>query len=223
VLGGPRESDVNVAILEQRKSAVEPSLRLALELLLGFEHERQARLRARMQRQLRKIDLQEIDRCLSPPPGRRGEGRWLLPLHRFAARHIDPARRSVERLWDRASARPSEQNLHTLRIALKKLRYTLEILSPALVARRRASTLSRLRSLQDGLGNLNDLTVLRRQVVERRRSFDALALPGLSGALRSVDGYLSEEIRARRAAVVARLREERERGFLEGLSSGLLR
>jgi CHAD domain-containing protein len=223
VLGRPRESDVNVAILENRLPGARPPLAPAIELMLGFEHERRTAARAKMLRRLEKIDLDEIGRRLSPAPRRPAEGRWLLPLDRFAAQQIELARAELEKLWARASERPSDENLHALRIAVKKFRYLVEILAPALVPRRRGPALARLRSLQDLLGDLHDLSVLHREIADRRRFFESFSLSSVSSALKELEVSIAKEIRAGRAAAAARLRGAPDTRFLSSLSAGLVR
>lgn len=53
---------------------------------------------------------------------------------------------------------------HELRIAVKKLRYGIEFLAPALPEKRVARTSAVLKNLQDSLGHLNDLDVAERTI-----------------------------------------------------------
>jgi CHAD domain-containing protein len=58
-------------------------------------------------------------------------------------------------------AKQSEEERHQLRIALKKLRYTAELLSDLYQPATTAAFIRRLKQLQDDLGDLNDVRVAR--------------------------------------------------------------
>lgn len=77
-----------------------------------------------------------------------------------------------------AAANSSDRNeLHTLRIAAKKLRYTLELLDP----KGAAPLLKKLRTVQGELGDMNDAFVAREYL---------LALPSLSARARPIPAKL---------------------------------
>jgi inorganic triphosphatase YgiF len=87
------------------------------------------------------------------------------PIAGFATRLLDQ-RRKVAQGRSRGFAKQSPPQRHRLRIALKKLRYTTELLAglydPAKVNR----FTRRLKRLQDDLGDANDLRVARDIVVQ---------------------------------------------------------
>jgi CHAD domain-containing protein len=75
----------------------------------------------------------------------------------------DQMEKNLERVsenWRRYRQSRSSSDLHGLRISLKKLRYNLEIQS-ACLGRADEERVGRLKSLQDGLGYIHDLHVLR--------------------------------------------------------------
>jgi len=102
-----------------------------------------------------------------------GLGAWLageswaslLPLDRARAQRqpvTDYASTALERRWRKVRARgrrlshlePAE--LHRLRIAVKKLRYTAMFFAPLFPERGTRATLRNLEALQDALGGIND-------------------------------------------------------------------
>ena len=105
--------------------------------------------------------------------------------------------RTAERMLDRQAARvkkrgavarnQEEGDLHRLRIALKKLRYTAEFFAPLFPRRRVKRYLRKLRGLQNYLGDLNDVANVRSVVSgllrEKSRKEDDNALRYAAGAM----------------------------------------
>lgn len=89
-------------------------------------------------------------------------------LPRTAKRMLD---RQVTRVKKRGrTARSHEEgDLHRLRIALKKLRYTAEFLAPLYPRRKVRHYLEQLRGLQNHLGDLNDVANVRAVVADLLR------------------------------------------------------
>ena len=83
-----------------------------------------------------------------------------LKLPRTARRILN---RQVRRVKKRAKVAKSrkEADLHHLRIALKKLRYTAEFFAPLYPRRAAGRYLKELRGLQNHLGDLNDVANVR--------------------------------------------------------------
>ena len=98
------------------------------------------------------------------------DGKWLKQsrpgddrtVREFAARLFDRRTRKARKKARRAGELDARQR-HKLRIAIKKLRYSLYFFESVFGRRRRAKALSRykkyLKDLQDSLGALNDITV----------------------------------------------------------------
>lgn len=84
----------------------------------------------------------------------------LRRLPKTAARMLD---RQVKRAARRGKAARSrdEGDLHRLRIALKKLRYTAELFAPLYSRRKVKRYLDKVRALQNHLGALNDIANVR--------------------------------------------------------------
>lgn len=89
-----------------------------------------------------------------------------LPARKVSARiraRIAARRARLSQAVRRAGAIYDIDKLHAVRLAVKKLRYTLEIADEAF-GRRRAREISRLRASQSLLGELHDLQVLERHL-----------------------------------------------------------
>lgn len=80
------------------------------------------------------------------------------PIGPVAARVLERRRRVAKRRG-KGFARQSPEQRHRLRIALKKLRYSLELLAPLYAAAEIEGFGKRLKRLQDELGDANDLRV----------------------------------------------------------------
>jgi CHAD domain-containing protein len=81
-------------------------------------------------------------------------------LPRTAARILERQARRVEKRG-RAARGGEEADLHRLRIALKKLRYSSEFFAPLYPAKQVKAYLARVRCLQEELGHLNDVANVR--------------------------------------------------------------
>jgi len=91
--------------------------------------------------------------------------------------------RVAKRLLDRQQARAlkrgkkardgDEANLHSLRIALKKLRYTAEFLAPLYPRRKVKHYVRELRALQEHLGAINDIAHVRATIAKLLRETEA--------------------------------------------------
>lgn len=80
-----------------------------------------------------------------------------LPIGDFAQQQLSRYARQAKKQAARHRTFSAEER-HQLRIALKRLRYTLEFLTPLLRAKRLPAYLAALAQLQDELGLLNDLS-----------------------------------------------------------------
>jgi triphosphatase len=107
-------------------------------------------------------------------------------LPRTARRMLDRQVRRV-RKRGRTAANREEGDMHRLRIALKKLRYTAEFFAPLYPKREVARYLKTLRVLQTRLGDLNDVANVRRVVGEllrdKSRKDDECAMRYAAGAM----------------------------------------
>ena len=159
-LGRTREMDVHGHLLE----AMEPELAhapgpasAALEYALEQLDTHKERARLAMAKDLDKLSLKRLDQLLVVPtlsdpfaPGNPGAEVWdcLAP---WVERAFEPMAGLLEREDGTA--------LHELRIDVKRLRYTLEILAPAFVVEP-LEPLKLLKGLQGALGDHHDLATL---------------------------------------------------------------
>ena len=94
-----------------------------------------------------------------------------VPLGAVAAGILDRRRRAV-RKHSRRFARLTPTERHRLRIAVKKLRYTVELLGNLYDPGDLRRYTARLKRVQEDLGNANDLRVAYGLVVELSRQAD---------------------------------------------------
>ncbi len=80
-----------------------------------------------------------------------------IDLQEFASERLRRLRRKVRRLAQAARIE-NPASLHAMRIGVKRLRYALEFFSPLAHRRSLQRALNQLASMQDVLGQLNDLT-----------------------------------------------------------------
>jgi CHAD domain-containing protein len=207
VVGGLRDLDVLVALLEQRAAAAMSDLeRASLEHLLETLDERRSLAAARAETRLRKLDLdalselvrsagREVLAGLAPEAAQRAYARTLLERLILAAAEQEPPRDGVEHA----------EQLHALRIAIKQLRYALEFLEPVLGGHF-ATLYARAEALQELLGMHHDFTVLGQIVMERSQHLAVRSRPALAVGLQRAGAALLVE----RQAVLARFES---RGF----------
>ncbi len=163
--GGLREWDVSTTQTLAPVCSRQPDNDGLSELLAASEKER-ARYRAGVVRKLRSQDYQRFllrfgalmfgDYWHEPPdaPG--------TALADFAVQNLDKRRRQAHKLGKiLATADPGQ--LHRLRIACKKLRYSSEMFGSLFEATGVKPDVDALSELQDILGVLNDLAVAHRR------------------------------------------------------------
>lgn len=160
-LGPVRELDVTLGLIV-RLLHDEPSLDAALETIRVRLMERRLRRRARLLRNIDELDIAAIlarVRALSIHGASRAAPR-RTPFDRLEIRRRMAARASrLGRAVDRAGALYAPEALHAVRIAVKKLRYSLELGRAArIVGAARAAT--QLRRYQDLLGEWHDWQML---------------------------------------------------------------
>jgi triphosphatase len=95
----------------------------------------------------------------------RGADDGSEPASVFARRVLN-RRLGKIRARTKAVEEASMEDLHELRIAIKKVRYGFEFFHSLLPPKRAARTARLLKTLQDSLGHLNDLEVAKRTIAE---------------------------------------------------------
>lgn len=161
-LGPVRELDVTLGLVV-RLLHDEPSLDAALETIRVRLMERRLRRRARLLRDIDDLDIAAILARVRAPSVHHGASRAAAgraPLDRVEIRRRMATRATrLGQAVDRAGALYAPEALHAVRIAVKKLRYSLELGRAArIVGAARAAT--QLRRYQDLLGEWHDWQML---------------------------------------------------------------
>jgi CHAD domain-containing protein len=191
ILGIPREMDVNVASLQAYKPKRSQLGRTSHEYLLEVFEFEQARRRERMLKAFDKLDLKTLEVALVQyARSASDKSPELSLLHDFPQdaeinAFLDQA---VQGLDEKAApilgfqstpelAGASDEEVHRLRISVKKYRYCLEILGP-LFPDQLEKGIDLAKKLQEILGQIHDLAVLighlnthRLHLIEKNRSF----------------------------------------------------
>ncbi len=193
-LGHVRELDVMLALINELRHAhsehTDALTRLAAVAAKGRDETRKdlaERLpKENLERVARKLDhvvqtlrRSENDRADQRRPGRARSAAWAID-----ARVARRAERLREALNDSTAVYLPER-LHDVRIAIKKLRYALE-LSGSLGHENRAPALRTLKRAQDILGRMHDLQVL----IDRVREVQASLMPANLGVWRRMDALV---------------------------------
>ena len=160
-LGPVRDLDVALQILDEIEKSGEASRSAVTRLRQTVERERQL-LRADMKRRLEDCDLDKL-RKRALGAARRSAGakalrrdpQRLVRAQQRAARRGERLRAAIET----ATGLYLPDRLHEVRIAVKKLRYALELVRE-LSGSRATAKLRTLKNTQDLLGRMRDLEVL---------------------------------------------------------------
>jgi len=189
--GPVRDLDVLLELLRDEHARLDGPDRDACErLLVSVETEREA-ARQRLLDALRGESYRVALTRLRLPP-RMADDAGAVPLERIVRKVLDDLVRAVDRL----GKHPGEDDLHRLRIALKRTRYAVELAAPSGRAGRRF--VEDAKALQALLGEYQDAVVAE----ERLR---ALAVGDARTAASFVAGRLVERQRVRRARLAKRL------------------
>jgi CHAD domain-containing protein len=162
-LGPVRELDVALTLLNTRAAGQPAPAAMALRAHLterrraAFEHLREACDPGRARRLLSRLADLVRDRDLA---SRRGHGGLPSRERRRLARGVIDRARDLGTAVADAGAILIVERVHAVRIAAKRLRYALELTGELRLART-AALVSSLRAMQDVLGKLHDLDVLR--------------------------------------------------------------
>jgi CHAD domain-containing protein len=186
-LGPVREIDVALALLDEvakrHPKVPAPAIAAVRERLQQERAQRQKDMIARLER----VKLEKLTRRVRELGAAIGDSADDAAWHEALADRLRSRSRRLRQAIAGAGALYSPERLHVVRIAIKKLRYALELARDSGAAP--AGPLVRtLKSVQEGLGELNDLQVLiahvRGATIESTaRSEVALGLAGLARAL----------------------------------------
>lgn len=161
-LGPAREADVLLQLIDERKRHVKEGEAIALVRLAEDVQSARDRAAGRIStaetlREFRRVSrkLERMARMLEEEQTGREARAWHWVLEARAARRAETLRLAM----NDAGAVYLAERLHVVRIALKKLRYSVELIDEAAGKPRRADA-RRLKRAQDTLGCLHDLQVL---------------------------------------------------------------
>ena len=160
-LGPVRELDVALLILDEFEDSTDVPRPAVQRLRAAIEEER-TQLREAMLRLLDGFDLGKLRKRAVSAARKRGQTSGGVRDPKRAAKARDRARQRAEQLAiaiDTAAGLYLPDRLHEVRIAVKKLRYTLE-LEQAFTASRATARLRTLKAAQELLGRMHDLEVL---------------------------------------------------------------
>jgi CHAD domain-containing protein len=190
-LGPVRELDVALLTLDELEKSASDVPRRAIATLRTVIGEERRLLHQDMCRRVSQVDLKKLEaRALAAARKKRpkrSRGRFFDPA-RLAAAEQRAARRAttLRSAIENASSIYLPDRLHDVRIAIKKLRYGME-LTRELSGSRAVARINTLKEAQDLLGRMHDLEVL----IARTR-----AVQGASrGPNLRVSGHLDELVR----------------------------
>jgi CHAD domain-containing protein len=154
-----RELDVALQMLDDLRTARKAPAPAIAGLKRVIVDER-ARLHAEMVRRLERCDIPRLRKRALAAAARQPRGR-VRDERQVAAARDRAARRAVrlQTAIESAAGLYLPDRLHEVRVAVKKLRYALE-LSSAVSGSRARARIETLRRAQDLLGRMNDLEVL---------------------------------------------------------------
>jgi CHAD domain-containing protein len=183
LLGPARELDVSLVVLDELENSADVP-RAAIDRLRASIAEERRCLQEHVRERLDDFDIQKV-RKRAIAVARKGADEKAPHDAEAVAWARERTTRRVRRLADsieHAAGMYLPDRLHNVRIAIKKLRYTLELDAVARDGRpRNATALRTLRNMQDLLGRMHDLEVL----IARTRSIQSS--PGASTLKMSAD------------------------------------
>ncbi len=189
LLGRVRDADVMLARLEGRAERLSgPAAKTAAPVLVTLTAER-AQAFAELRQALRgERYLELLDRLVAASGSPELTPRAAVPATEVVPELVRQPWRSLERAVVGLGRRPSDEELHEVRIKAKRCRYAAEAAVPVL-GKRAAGFADAAADLQDALGDLNDAVVaeawLRDWAAGRRASAAVFAAGELAGLERA--------------------------------------
>jgi CHAD domain-containing protein len=183
LLGPARELDVSLLILDELERGGDVP-RAAIDRLRVSIAEERRRLQEQVRERIDEFDIQKVRKLAIAVARKGGNERTPRNAEAVALARDRTARRArrLSAAIEHAAGMYLPDRLHNVRIAIKKLRYTLELDAGSRDGRpRNAAALRTLRNMQDLLGRMHDLEVL----IARTRSIQSS--PGASTLKMSAD------------------------------------
>ncbi len=193
-LGLTRELDVHVATLESLQDRHPDPLRgVTAEHLLELLERKRRKAREMMNRNLARISLKDLDRLREAPS--LPDPLVMAELPYAVWNCLEPWIRAVEDPLPPLLHQENASGLHQLRIQVKRLRYTLEILESAFPASLEG-WLQRLKALQTALGQHHDHAVLEAFLWAVHAVLATRQRTALAAGVLDLLGIVAEERRA---------------------------
>jgi CHAD domain-containing protein len=165
-LGPLRELDVTLGLIATEADA-RPDAAGALDVLRQQVLEERHRREAHLLERLQAIDIEKlayrVTAALEPDPHDAPDGNPAVVARAVLAVRVARRARELHAAVDAAGSLYAPEPLHDVRIAVKKLRYALE-LAADLRLLASSGAVSRLKAAQNTLGALHDLQVLAKRI-----------------------------------------------------------
>jgi len=197
-LGTVRELDVTLQLLDEL-AAAETLPRLALEEVRAHVVARRDERRATMLKRIDHVNIDKLDRRLLAVGEALAQSDSIEWRSALASRLIKRQKALRTAIADAGQLYAAEK-LHQVRIALKKLRYAMELASESGV-KPATAPLRVVKRAQDKLGRLHDLQVLQHHVSEVQAERSGQTPP--NGGLDTINRALEDQCRHLHAAYVA--------------------
>jgi CHAD domain-containing protein len=162
LLGPARELDVSLIVLDELESSADVP-RAAIDRLRASIADERRRLQEHVRERLDEFDIEKVRKRAIAAARKDGddEGAGDVEAAAWARERSMRRARRLAAAIEHAAGLYLPDRLHDVRIAIKKLRYTLELDAVSRDGRpRNARALRTLQSMQDLLGRLHDLEVL---------------------------------------------------------------
>lgn len=225
ILSLTRELDVHVEELEILRAETADTLRLAtVDFLLEDLDRKRRKARKTLARGLGRILPKALERWADRPVPVDSAPSEALPASVWSC--LEPRLRAVDQAIPPLLEREEPLGLHKLRIHVKRLRYTLEVLEPAFPQSLEAY-LQTLKALQAELGQHHDHGVLEAHLWKRHGALSGRGRTTLAAGVLDLIGRIAERRRthyARFRDLGQRQQSERPflhlRGMLESTAEG---
>lgn len=228
--GEVRDLDVLIAFLEAERAGLTGTARLAMRFWLAGVERQRAERRQRLGKTIDWLESRHLDEQARDLV-RLGTAAALLPLtfRQAAPPVLLEGYREFYGYLEYVERPEAETELHAMRIAVKRLRYAMEIFAPAFKSRLKRSLVT-MKRLQEALGDLHDSDVRRyalRDLIDRPldRATLRAAAPATAADIRRGLPLLLEWEERRRAEIYQEFRslwhQLKRKGFPETLLARL--
>jgi CHAD domain-containing protein len=190
-VGPARDLDVLLAHVRQASAHFEPGERFVLSRLLRQLEEERASARALLVDAIESARYRALLGRLGSEPLRPQTGPAELSLRELAGRELRRLRKARRTLAER----PSDGELHDLRLRVKRARYAAELAEPE-VGPEATAFIRRAKTLQDVLGEHQDAAIVEERIRELLRRPQSVRYAVAAGRLIERQQVRREQARA---------------------------